>query len=94
MYVFCFRQHLSLFNLILLRNLYLHAFKLIFFCKMSLKTLLEEKGIKQKWLAQNLQVSKTTVSSWSNDRSKHRIEKMEAICILLHVIPKKLAACL
>ena len=94
MYVFCFRQHLSLFKLIFLRNLYLHAFKLIFFYKMSLKTLLEENGIQQKLLAQSLQVSETPVSSWWHGRSKPRIKKMEVISILLKVTPKKLTACL
>ena len=61
---------------------------------MPLKTLLEEKGIKQKLLAQNLQVFETTVSSWWHGRSKPRIKKMEVISILLKVTPKKLAACL
>ncbi|MGC9354804.1 MAG: helix-turn-helix transcriptional regulator [Mariniphaga sp.] len=50
---------------------------------MKLKTLLDEKGIKQKWLAQKLGVSEVTVSSWCLGRSKPRDKHVERISILL-----------
>jgi len=50
---------------------------------MKLKTLLDEKGIKQKWLAQKLGVSEVTVSSWCLERSKPRQKHINQLNILL-----------
>lgn len=50
---------------------------------MKLKTLLDEKGIKQKWLAQKLGVSEVTVSSWCLGRSKPRQKHINQINTLL-----------
>jgi transcriptional regulator with XRE-family HTH domain len=50
---------------------------------MKLKTLLDEKGIKQKWLAQKLGVSEVTVSSWCLGRSKPRQKHINQLSILL-----------
>lgn len=50
---------------------------------MKLKTLLDEKGIKQKWLAQKLGVSEVTVSSWCLGRSRPRKKHIGQISSIL-----------
>jgi len=52
---------------------------------MSLKTLLHEKGIKQKWLADQLNVSEMTVSSWCNGKSTPRQKRADQIVLLLNI---------
>lgn len=57
---------------------------------MKLKTLLDEKGIKQKWLAQKLGVSEVTVSSWCMGRSKPRTKRQIEINTILQISTEKL----
>ncbi|MFW6351599.1 MAG: helix-turn-helix transcriptional regulator [Bacteroidota bacterium] len=52
---------------------------------MPLKELLNQNGIKQKWLAKNVGVSETTVSSWCNGKSKPRQYHIKRISSLLKV---------
>lgn len=52
---------------------------------MPLKELLNQRGIKQKWLAENLQVSETTMSSWCNGKSKPRNKYILKLSSVLNV---------
>ena len=57
---------------------------------MTLNTLLKKKGIKQKWLAKQLNVSETTVSSWCTGKSMPRNKHAKKIASLLDVAKEEL----
>lgn len=55
-----------------------------------IKELLEEKGIKQRWLAQQLGKSFCIVNSYVCNRRQPSLETLFEIAILLKVEPKEL----
>jgi putative transcriptional regulator len=55
-----------------------------------IKEVLAEKGIKQKWLANNLGKSYNMVNSYVQNRQQPRLETLYRIAELLHVNPKDL----
>lgn len=56
---------------------------------MPLKELLTQKGIKQKWLAENIGVSEVTVSSWCQMKSKPSRKNIEKLSSLLNLPENK-----
>ena len=49
---------------------------------LKLKELLEDKGLKQKWLAKKMGVSQVTVSNWVSEKhvpKKHHLEMLSEI---------------
>ena len=52
---------------------------------MHLKEILKKKGIKQKWLADELGVSEVTVSNWCSEKSLPRKDNLEKISKILNV---------
>ena len=57
-----------------------------------IKVVLEEKGIKQKWLAEKLGKSYNMVNSYIQNRQQPRIEVLFEIANILDVEPKELLA--
>ena len=55
-----------------------------------IKEVLEEKGIKQIWLAEKLGKSFNTVNSYVQNRQQPRIEILFKIAKILNVDPKEL----
>ncbi len=55
-----------------------------------IKEVLEEKGIKQKWLAEKLGKSYNMVNSYIQNRQQPRLEVLFEIAEILHVEPKEL----
>ena len=55
-----------------------------------IKEVLEEKGIKQNWLAEKLGKSFNTVNSYVKNRQQPRIEILFKIAKILNVDPKEL----
>jgi putative transcriptional regulator len=55
-----------------------------------IKEVLEEKGIKQTWLADKLGKSFNTVNSYVQNRQQPRIEILFKIAKILNVDPKEL----
>ena len=55
-----------------------------------IKEVLEEKGIKQNWLAEKLGKSFNTVNSYVQNRKQPRIEILFKIAKILNVDPKEL----
>ena len=55
-----------------------------------IKHVLEEKGIKQKWLAEKLGKSFNTVNSYVQNRQQPRLEVLNQIAKLLDVSIKEL----
>jgi len=55
-----------------------------------IKEVLEEKGIKQIWLAEKLGKSFNTVNSYLQNRQQPRIEVLFKIAKILNVEPKEL----
>ena len=55
-----------------------------------IKEVLEEKGIKQIWLAEHLQKSYAVVNGYVQNRKQPRLEILFEIAKLLHVSPKDL----
>ncbi len=55
-----------------------------------IKEVLEQKGIKQKWLAEQLGKSYNMVNSYARNRRQPRIEDLYRIAKLLDVKPKDL----
>ncbi len=55
-----------------------------------IKEVLEEKGIKQKWLAEKLGKSYNMVNSYSQNRQQPRIEVLFEIANILDVDAKEL----
>ena len=55
-----------------------------------IKEVLEEKGIKQNWLAEKLGKSFNTVNSHVQNRQQPRIEILFKIAKILNVDPKEL----
>lgn len=52
---------------------------------MQLKEILESKGIKQKWLAQQMEVSEVAVSNWVQGKSIPRQKNAIKLSELLNV---------
>lgn len=57
-----------------------------------IKAVLEEKGIKQVWLADQLGKSFNTVNGYVQNRKQPSIETLYKIGEILHVDPKELLA--
>lgn len=55
-----------------------------------IKEVLEEKGIKQKWLAEKLGKSYNMVNSYIQNRQQPRVEVLFEIARILDVEPKEL----
>ena len=55
-----------------------------------IKNVLEEKGIKQKWLAEKLDKSFNTVNSYVQNRQQPRLEVLNEIAEILDVDIKDL----
>ncbi len=55
-----------------------------------IKEVLEEKGIKQKWLAEQLGKSYNMVNGYVQNRQQPRLEVLYEIAIILDVNPKYL----
>jgi putative transcriptional regulator len=55
-----------------------------------IKEVLEEKGIKQKWLAEKLGKSYNMVNSYIQNRQQPRLEVLFEIAEILDVEPKEL----
>ena len=55
-----------------------------------IKEVLEEKGIKQKWLAEKLGKSYNMVNGYVQNRQQPRLEVLFEIARILNVDPKKL----
>jgi transcriptional regulator with XRE-family HTH domain len=55
-----------------------------------IKEVLEEKGIKQTWLAENLGKSYNMVNSYVQNRQQPRLEVLYEIAKILDVNPKDL----
>ena len=55
-----------------------------------IKEVLEEKGIKQKWLSEQLGKSYTMVNSYIQNRQQPRLEILFEIAKILNVEPKEL----
>ncbi len=55
-----------------------------------IKEVLEEKGIKQKWLAEQLGKSYNMVNGYVQNRQQPRLEVLYAIAKILNVSPKDL----
>jgi putative transcriptional regulator len=55
-----------------------------------IKEVLEEKGIKQKWLAEKLGKSYNMVNSYIQNRQQPRVEILFEIARILDVEPKEL----
>jgi len=55
-----------------------------------IKEVLEEKGIKQKWLSEKLDKSYNIVNGYVQNRQQPRIEILYKIAELLHVEAKEL----
>lgn len=55
-----------------------------------IKEVLNDKGIKQTWLAENLGKSYNMVNSYVQNRQQPRLETLYRIAELLHVNPKDL----
>ena len=71
-------------NEILITILYLQD--LNFKCKMNkIKEVLERKGIKQKWLADNLGKSYNMVNAYVQNRQQPRLEVLKKIARILDV---------
>jgi len=52
---------------------------------MPLKSLLETRGLKQKWLAEKIGVSEVTVSNWSSGKSTPNKKNLNKLSDLLDV---------
>jgi putative transcriptional regulator len=50
-----------------------------------LKEILDQKGIKQAWLAEKLMVSKVTVNNWCSNRSQPSLETLNQIAAIIGV---------
>ncbi|QIY89410.1 helix-turn-helix domain-containing protein [Chryseobacterium gallinarum] len=55
-----------------------------------IKEVLEEKGIKQKWLAEKLGKSYNMVNSYTQNRQQPRVEILFEIARILDIEPKEL----
>jgi transcriptional regulator with XRE-family HTH domain len=55
-----------------------------------IKEVLEQKGIKQKWLAEKLEKSFNTVNSYVQNRQQPRLEVLNEIAEILNVDIKDL----
>lgn len=55
-----------------------------------IKEVLEEKGIKQTWLAEQLRKSYNRVNGYVQNRQQPRLEVLYAIADILKVNPKEL----
>ena len=55
-----------------------------------IKEVLEEKGIKQKWLAEKLGKSYNMVNSYIQNRQQPRVEILFEIARILDIEPKEL----
>lgn len=55
-----------------------------------IKEVLEEKGIKQKWLAEKLEKSYNMVNAYVQNRQQPRLEVLNKIAIILDVDVRKL----
>jgi putative transcriptional regulator len=57
---------------------------------LSLKKILEHKGIKQRWLADELGVTEVTISNWVNNRTYPSLETLSSISNILDIEIKDL----
>ncbi len=55
-----------------------------------IKEILEEKGIKQVWLAEKLGKSYNMINSYVQNRKQPRLEVLFEIAKILHVTPQEL----
>lgn len=55
-----------------------------------IKEVLEEKGIKQTWLAERLGKSFNTVNSYAQNRQQPRLEILNEIALILDIDVRKL----
>lgn len=55
-----------------------------------IKEVLEDKGLKQKWLAEQLDKSYNMVNGYVQNRHQPRLEILFEIARILHVNPKEL----
>jgi transcriptional regulator with XRE-family HTH domain len=55
-----------------------------------IKEVLEEKGVKQTWLAEKLSKSYAVVNGYAQNRAQPRLEVLFEIARLLNVDPKEL----
>ena len=55
-----------------------------------IKEVLEEKGIKQKWLAEQLGKSYNMVNSYAQNRRQPSLEDLYRIAEILNISPKEL----
>lgn len=57
---------------------------------MILKEILDSKGVKQKWLANQLEVSEVTVSNWCNQKFDPSKQHLKRISEVLEIPLKRL----
>lgn len=50
-----------------------------------LKTKIEQKGIKQTWIAEQLDIAPRTLQNWINYRNLNQVEKFIKLCIMLDI---------
>jgi transcriptional regulator with XRE-family HTH domain len=50
-----------------------------------LREVLDDKGVKQNWLAQRLNVTDNTVSNWCNNKAQPSLLVLKQIAVLLSV---------
>ncbi|WP_246055173.1 helix-turn-helix transcriptional regulator [Pseudalkalibacillus caeni] len=51
--------------------------------KPRIKELMDAKGLKQKWVAEQMGVSQQLISDWSNGRVYPRIDKAYKLCTII-----------
>ena len=51
----------------------------------KLKTVLKKQGRSQLWLANQMDITKSTMSTWCNNRSQPSLEKLYKVAEILNV---------
>ncbi len=57
---------------------------------LKIKQILEQRGLKQKWLADKIGVTEVTISNWVNNRTYPSIETLISISNVLKIEVKDL----
>ena len=57
---------------------------------LKIKQILENRGLKQKWLADKIGVTEVTISNWVNNRTYPSIETLLTISTVLNIEVKDL----
>ena len=57
---------------------------------LKIKQILENRGLKQKWLADKIGVTEVTISNWVNNRTYPSIETLISISTVLNIEVKDL----